>query len=146
MSHAGGSPGAKPPTRAGILRKILIIDRDEFWGSSMSLALEETGYYLNWLREPGEGRRRVLERVYDLVVVSDSLGEPAVASILEAAARLARPPAVVLVAAPETMKGPRLPATLPRLSIVRRPCRVEEVVDGAWKLIGAPWTDRLRGA
>lgn len=141
MSTAGGSPGAKPPTRAGVLRKILVVDRDEYWGPSMSLALEETGYYLNRVKDPGEGRRRVLERAYDLVVLSDSLGDPAVASILAAAARLAKPPAAVVLGGTGSLEG-----RLGRLRVLRRPCRVDEVVDAVRALVGPPWTDRRRGA
>jgi DNA-binding response OmpR family regulator len=146
MSTAGGSLGAKPPTRAGILRKILIVDRDEYWGPAMSLALEEIGYYLNRVKDAGEGRRRAFERVYDLVVLSDSLGEPAIASILEALDRHARPPSVIVVAGAGEMKGRERYAEVPSLSILRRPCRVEDVVDAARALIGAPWSDRRRGA
>jgi len=128
------------------LRKILIVDRDEFWGPSMSLALEESGYYLNRVADPAEGRRRAFERVYDLVVLSGSLGEPAIASMIGALARLTRPPAVLVVAREEELRGRGALALVPCLSFLRRPCRTEEVVDAARALIGAPWTDRRRGA
>ncbi len=134
MSSAGGSP-----TRTENPKRVLIVDRDEFWGPSMSLALEETGYYLNWVTDPGEGRRRLVERVYDLLVLSDSLGEPAVESILATVARGARLPAVLLLTRRET------PAR-PGLSVLRRPCDVNEVVDEARRLVGTPGGDRRKGA
>jgi DNA-binding response OmpR family regulator len=146
MGSAGGSPGAKPPTRMGVLRKILLVDRDEYWGPAMRLALEETGYYLNWVKDPGEGRRRVLERVYDLALLSDSVGQPAVASLLEAVARLAKPPAALVLAGERERKGRDPWPAVPCLSILRRPCRVEEVVDAVRTLVGSPWSDRRRGA
>jgi DNA-binding response OmpR family regulator len=134
MMYAGGTSirGESP-------KKVLIVDRDKFWGPSMNLALEETGYYLNWVTDPGEGRRRVIERVYDLVVLSDSLGEPAVASILATVARGPRPPAVLLLANGE------MPAQ-PGLSVVRRPCDVNDVVDEARRLVGTPGGNQRKGA
>jgi DNA-binding response OmpR family regulator len=145
MSYAGGSPGAKPPTRTGILRKILVIDRDEYWGPAVSLALEEIGYYLNWVKEPGEGRRRAFERVYDLVILSDSLGEPAVHSILEALSGHLRRPSVIVMTGAEATKGREPSCGGARCSILRRPCKVEDVVDAVRSLVGVPWSDR-RGA
>lgn len=146
MSMAGGSSGAKPPTRAGILRKILLVDRDEYWGPAMSLALEEAGYYLNWVKDPAEGRRRAFERVYELVVLSDSLGELATESMLEALEHHSRPPAVIVVAGAGKLRGREPFESVPSLLILRRPCRVEDVVDAARSLVGVPWNDRRRGA
>ena len=134
MLYAGGTS-----TRAETPKKVLIVDRDKFWGPSMNLALEETGYYLNWVTDPSEGRRRVIERVYDLVVLSDSLGQPAIASILATVARSPRPPAVLLLA-----NGER-PAQ-PGLSVVRRPCNVNDVVDEARRLVGTPGGNQRKGA
>ena len=54
----------------------------------------------------------MIERVYDLVVLSDSLGEPAVASILATVARGPRPPAVLLLANGEMPATPSMPTGL----------------------------------
>ena len=49
-------------SRYGRIRKILVLDRDAFWGPAIRVALEETGYYLNLVADPREGCRRVLAR------------------------------------------------------------------------------------
>lgn len=139
-------PEYRPPTRFARLRKILVLDRDEFWGPSIRLALEESGYYLNLVAEPREGCRRVLERAYDLVIVSASLGQGAVQAILELVARRVSPPGVIVLTGPDDQRMQTDCPGVPALSVVRRPCAVEDVVEAVRALVGAPWTDHRKGA
>ena len=132
----------RSPTRVLRLRKVLVIDRDPFWGPAIRTALEDCGYYLNLVTDAQEGGRRSKERVYDLVVVSTCLGQPALRAILEALSRRVKPPAALLLAGDGELGVPELPA----LTILRRPCAVEDVVDAARALVGVPWTDHLKGA
>lgn len=137
-------PPQRPPTRFARLRKVLVVDRDQFWGPSIRLALEEAGYYLNLVADPREGCRRVLERAYDLVIVSASVGQNALQAILELVARRVTPPGVIVLAgADELQKDPQ---GVPILTVLRRPCAVEDVVDAVRALMGAPWTDHRKGA
>jgi DNA-binding response OmpR family regulator len=136
----------RPATRLARQRKILVVDKDEFWGPSIRLALEEAGYYLNLVAEPREGCRRVLERAYDLVIVSASVGLGALQAILELVARRVTPPGVIVLAGGDELKIKKEYPGGPVLSILRRPCAVEDVVDAARVLIGAPWTDHRKGA
>jgi DNA-binding response OmpR family regulator len=139
-------PDPRPVTRFGRLRKILVLDGDPFWGPAIRLALEETGYYLNLVADPREGCRRVLERAYDLVIVSASLGHGALQAVLELVARRVTPPGVIVLAGADELRNQRDYPGVPRLSILRRPCAVEDVVDAARTLVGAPWTDHRKGA
>src|SRR3982751_4304324 len=91
-------------SRYGRIRKILVLDRDPFWGPAIRLALEETGYYLNLVTDPREGCRRGLERAYDLVVVSASVGLGPLLSILEALAKRANPPGVIVLAGADELR------------------------------------------
>ena len=136
----------RPPTRFARLRKILIVDKDEFWGPSIRLALEESGYYLNLVAEPREGCRRVLERAYDLVIVSASVGQGAIQAILELLARRVTPPGVIVLAGADELRMQTDHPGVPVLSVLRRPCAVEDVVDAVRALVGAPWTDHRKGA
>jgi len=136
----------RPPSRFARLRKILVVDKDEYWGPAIRLALEETGYYLNHVTEPREGCRRVLERAYDLIVVSASVGQGALQAILELVARRVTPPHVIVLAGADELKMQTDVPGVPCLSILRRPCAVEDVVDLVRTLVGAPWTDHRKGA
>jgi DNA-binding response OmpR family regulator len=135
-----------PPTRFARLRKILIVDQDEFWGPAIRLALEETGYYLNLVADPVEGCRRVQERAYDLVIVSASVGQAPLQAILELLARRVTPPGVIVLAGADELRMQKDHAGVPVLSVLRRPCAVEDVVDAARAMVGAPWTDHRKGA
>ena len=134
----------RPPTRFARLRKILVLDKDEFWGPSIRLALEESGYYLNLVAEPREGCRRVLERAYDLVIVSASMGQGALQAILELVARRVSPPGVIVLAGDDEMN--QASPGVPSLTVLRRSCAVEDVVEAVRSLVGAPWTDHRKGA
>jgi DNA-binding response OmpR family regulator len=136
----------RPPTRIARQRKILVLDKDEFWGPSIRLALEETGYYLNLVADPREGCRRVLERAYDLVIISASLGPGALQAILELLARRVTPPGVIVLAGSDELRIEKDHPGVPVMSILRRPCAVEVVVEAARALVGAPWTDHRKGA
>jgi len=136
----------RSPTRVVRLRKVLVIDGDAFWGPAIRMALEESGYYLNLVTDVQEGCRRSRERVYDLVVVSVSLGQAALAAILETLARRVSPPAAIVLAGADELRLRADPANLPALAILRRPCAVEDVVDAARALVGVPWTDHRKGA
>ena len=146
MAAEEKEPDHRPPTRFARLRKILVVDKDEFWGPSIRLALEETGYYLNLVAEPREGCRRVLERAYDLVIVSASVGQGALQAILELLARRVTPPSVIVLAGADELRMQKDHPGVPVLSILRRPCAVEDVVDAVRALVGAPWTDHRKGA
>lgn len=137
---------SRPPTRWVRLRKVLVIDRDAFWGPAIRLALEETGYYLNLVADPQEGGRRALERAYDLVIVSASVGRPMLEGLLEALSRRVSPPCVIVLAGVDELNLEKDFQGMPNLSILRRPCAVEDVVDAARTLVGVPWTDHRKGA
>ena len=136
----------RPQTRFARPRKILIVDRDAHWGPSIRLALEEFGYYLNLVAEPREGGRRVLERAYDLVIVSASVGRGALQSLLELLARRAIPPGVIVLAGPDELRMRKDRPGVPSPTVLRRPCAVEDVVDAVRAMVGSPWTDHRKGA
>ena len=146
MAADDKTPEYRPPTRFARLRKILIVDKDAFWGPSIRLALEETGYYLNLVADPREAGRRVQERAYDLVIVSASLGQAALQAILELLARRVTPPSVIVLAGADELRMQKDHPGVPVLSVLRRPCAVEDVVDLVRALVGAPWTDHRKGA
>ncbi|MBV8878786.1 MAG: hypothetical protein JO332_02370 [Planctomycetaceae bacterium] len=146
MAQEQQHPDQRPGTRFARVRKILIVDRDEFWGPSIRLALEETGYYLNLVADPREGCRRVLERAYDLVIVSASVGPGALQAILELVARRVTPPGVIVLAGDDELRMQKEHQGVPLLTVLRRPCAVEDVVDAVRALVGAPWTDHRKGA
>jgi DNA-binding response OmpR family regulator len=139
-------PDPNSSSRYGRLRKILVLDRDPFWGPAIRVALEETGYYLNLVADPREGCRRVLERAYDLVIVSSSLGQGAIQAILELSARRVTPPGVIVLAGADELRVVKDYPGVPSITVLRRPCAVEEVVDAARMIVGAPWTDHRKGA
>jgi DNA-binding response OmpR family regulator len=146
MSQVGTAHSDRPPTRSARIQRILVVDRDPRSGAAMRLALEEAGYYLNLVRDPQEGRRRLFERVYELTLLSASLGEVAVRAILASAARLAQPPAAIVAAAEGELGSLEEAVRGPRLRILRRPCGREELLGAARALVGEPWTERTKGA
>jgi DNA-binding response OmpR family regulator len=133
-------------SRYGRIRKILVLDPDAFSGPAITTALEDIGYYLDRVADPREGCRRVLERAYDLVIVSALLGPGALQAILELAARRVTPPGVIVLAGVDEFQGQKDHPGVPCLSVLRRPCAVEDVVEEARALVGAPWTDHRKGA
>ena len=142
------SPESDPrsPTRAVRLRKILVIDRDAFWGPAIRMALEESGYYPNLVVDAREGCRRSMERVYDGVIVSASLGQAAVWAILDTLSRRTSPPAAVVLAGADDPESEQNWARVPCLWVLHRPYAVEDVVDAARALVGVPWSDHRKGA
>ena len=136
----------RSPTRVVRLRKVLVVDRDAFWGPAIRLALEESGYYLNLVADAQEGCRRALERAYDLVIVSASVGQGALQGILEMLSRRVSPPSVIVLAGADELRMQKDYPGVPCLSILRRPCAIEDVVDAARALVGVPWTDHRKGA
>ena len=136
----------RPPTRCVRLHKVLVIDRDAFWGPAIRLALEDAGYYMNLVADPREGCRRALERAYDLVIVSASVGTGAVLGIVESLSRRITPPCMLILAGSEELRMEKDPLSVPSLSILRLPCPVEEIVDAARALVGVPWSDHRKGA
>jgi DNA-binding response OmpR family regulator len=137
---------ADTPTRCVRMRKVLVVDSDLFWGPAIRLALEETGYYLNLVTDAREGGRRVMERAYELVIVSASLGQVALQGILETLAGRASPPSVIVLAGAEELRMQKDLQGVPCLSILKRPCAIEDVVDAARALVGVPWSDHRKGA
>ena len=146
MAASNQESDRRSPTRVVRVRKVLVIDRDPFWGPAIRLALEEAGYYLNLVTDAREGCRRGLERAYDLVVVSASMGQGALLAILETLAKRASPPGVIVLAGADELRMQKDLQGVPCLSILRRPCAIEDVVDAAKALVGAPWTDHRKGA
>lgn len=146
MAAASQDSDPSSPTRCIRLRKVLVVDRDPFWGPAIRLALEETGYYLNLVTDPHEGCRRGLERAYDLVIISASVGQGALQGILETLSRRVNPPSVIVLAGADELKMQKDLAGVPCLTILRRPCAIEDVVDAARALVGVPWTDHRKGA
>ena len=146
MAAAHQDSDSRTPTRCVRLRKVLVVDRDPFWGPAIRLALEESGYYLNLVTDAQEGGRRVMERAYDLVIVSASLGQAALQGILETFARRVTPPSVIVLAGADELRMQKDCQGVPCLSILRRPCAIEDVVDAARALVGVPWSDHRQGA
>ena len=136
----------RPPTRCVRLHKVLVIDRDAFWGPAIRQALEEAGYYLNLVADAREGCRRALERAYDLVIVSASLGRGALLGIVESLSHRINPPCILILAGAEEARMVKDQPGVPCLSILRMPCAIEEVVDAARALVGVPWSDHHKGA
>lgn len=137
---------SRTPTRIVRLRKVLVVDKDPFWGPAIRLALEETGYYLNLVTDAQEGGRRVTERAYDLVIVSASLGQAALRAILDTMAKRVQPPSVIVLAGVDELRMEKDCQGVPCLSVLRRPCAIEDVVDAARALVGVPWSDHRQGA
>lgn len=140
----GSEPGS--PSKWIRLRKVLVLDRDEFWGPAIRLALEEAGYYLNLVTDAREGCRRVLERAYDLVIVSASVGPGPLLEILETLSRRVSPPSVLVLAGADELRMPKDGLGVLGWSMLRRPCAIEDVVHAAQSLVGAPRTDHRKGA
>jgi DNA-binding response OmpR family regulator len=146
MAASNQDSDPRSPTRVVRMRKVLVVDRDAFWGPAIRLALEESGYYLNLVTDAQEGCRRALERAYDLVIVSASVGQGALQGILETISRRVSPPSVIVLAGADELRMQKDFQGVPCLSILRRPCAIEDVVDAAQALVGAPWTDHRKGA
>lgn len=146
MAAADQNSESRTPTRCVRLCKVLVVDRDKSWGSAMKLALEEAGYYLNLVTDPQEGCRRVLERAYDLVIVSASAGQEALQGILDTLGRRVSPPSVIVVAGADELRMEKDLQGVSCLSILRRPCALEDVVDAARALVGVPVSDHRKGA
>lgn len=146
MAAENQNSDSRTPTRCVRLRKVLVVDRDAFWGPAIRLALEESGYYLNLVADAQEGGRRVMERAYDLVIVSASLGQAALQGILETLARRVSPPSVIVLAGADELRMQKDCQGVPCLSILRRPCAIEDIVDAARALVGVPWSDHRQGA
>jgi DNA-binding response OmpR family regulator len=136
----------RPPTRCVRLHKVLVIDRDAFWGPAVRVALEDAGYYMNLVADAREGYRRALERAYDLVIVSASLGKGAVLGIVESLSHRITPPCILILAGGEELRMEKDQLGVPSPTILRLPCAVEEVVDAARALVGVPWSDHGKGA
>jgi DNA-binding response OmpR family regulator len=136
----------RPPSRGVRLRKVLVVDRDAFWGPAIHHALEESGYYLNSVADAQEGQRRSMERAYDLVIVSESIGQAALQGILETLSRRARPAAAIVLTGEHLVPLVKGWAGVPRLRVLRRPFAIEDVVDAARALVGVPWSEHRQGA
>ncbi len=136
----------RPPSRCVRLRKVLVIDRDAVWGPAIHDALEDSGYYLNLTADAQEGCRRSMERAYDLVIVSESIGRAALQAILGTLSHRARPPAAIVLAGEDSGPMSRESTDVPRLSVLRRPFAIEDVVDAARALVGVPWSEHRKGA
>jgi len=136
----------RPPTRCVRLRKVLIVDRDAFWGPAIRVALEDAGYYLNLVADAREGGRRAVERAYDLVIVSASMGKGAVVGIVESLSRRMTPPCVLILDHADELQLQRDHPGVPCLAILRNPFTIENVVDTTRSLVGVPWSDHRLGA
>jgi DNA-binding response OmpR family regulator len=141
MAAASYDSDSRTPTRCVRLLKVLVVDRDAAEGFAIRLALEEAGYYLNIVTDLREACRRVQERTYDLVILSAAVGLPAVQGILETMACRVSPPAVIVLAGSDEAGMEQVCDDVPCLSILRRPCAIEDVVDAARALVGVPWSD-----
>lgn len=145
MAAASYDSGSRPPTRCVRLLKVLVLDRDATAGTAVKLALEEAGYYLNLVTDVREGCRRVQERAYELVLLSDSVGLSAVQGIVETLGRRVTPPAVIVLTGSDEPRMESESLGVPCLSILRRPCSIEDVVEAARALVGVPWSDHREG-
>ena len=66
---------------------------------------------------------------------------PAVQGILDTLACRVSPPAVIVLAGADEAGMEQVSDGVPCLSILRRPCGIDEVIDAARALIGVPWSD-----
>lgn len=136
----------RPPTRHYRIKKVLVVDRDAVWASQMRDALQECGYYLNQITDVREARRRVFERVYDLVVLSTSLGRSHLEEIFREMGKHADPPQVLLLAAPGDACTYEDPSLVPSVTLLRYPVDLDDVIYVSKALLGSPWEDGKLGA
>jgi len=146
MTAESHDSDSRTPTRCVRLLKVLVVDKDTVYGPAIRLALEEAGYYLNLVTDVHEGCRRVQERAYDLVIVSTSVGTAAVEGILDILSQRVSPPGLIVLADPGELRTGGDGHGVPCLSILRRPCAIDEVIDTARALVGVPWSDHREGA
>lgn len=136
----------RPSTRRVRLKKILLVDDDPVRGPEIRRALEEAGYYLNHVESPAEARRREAERLYDLVVVSASLGEGVVGVLVDELGRRESPPPVLVLAGPEGLRRRAELDGVTCLMVLRAPFSPAETADAARALAGPPWEEPGRRA
>ena len=136
----------RPPTRHYRIKRVLVADRDIIWAGQMRDALQECGYYLNQITDAREAKRRVFERVYDLVVLSTALGRTHLEDIFQEMGKHADPPQVLLLAAPGDACTYEDPVAIPSVTILRYPVDLEDVVYVSKALLGSPWEDGRIGA
>ena len=136
----------RPPTRHYRIKKVLVADRDAVWADQMRDALQGCGYYMNQITRADEVGRRVYERVYDLVVLSTSLGRKNLDKIFREMGKHADPPQVMLLAAPGDACTYEDPSRVPSVTILRYPVDLEDVIYVSKALLGSPWEDGRIGS
>lgn len=138
--HGGGPPS----TRKIRVKKILMVDPDPARGSDVADALESLGYYLNRVAVAAEGRRRVAERVYDLVVLGADLGEAVLPVIVDELTGRPSPPPVLVLAGPDGLKRRADLDGVTCVMVLRGPISPGDAVEAVRTLIGGPWEERRK--
>ena len=138
--HGGGPPS----TRKIRVKKILLVDPDLARGNDVADALDSLGYYLNRVTVAAEGRRRVAERVYDLVVLGADLGEAVLPVIVDELTGRPSPPPVLVLAGPDGLKRRADLDGVTCVMVLRGPISSGDAVEAVRTLIGGPWEERRK--
>lgn len=131
-----------PPVRIPGPPAILVIDPDRPWSEAVCGALRERGFAPAPAATPAEAQWRLHERRYELLILSSSIGDIALESLMADLHGHGVPPPVLLIedhrdgGASEAWRFLRAARTL------RRPCRVRDVIDAASSLVKRAGTER----
>lgn len=127
-------------------KEILVADRDEPWAQAVSEALASRGYRSSSAGSADAVRWKIRGRSYDLVVVGSSLGDWALKGLMKEFVAQRALPLFVLVVAPPQEGGGQAARFVPADRVLRRPCRVDEVVEAVRSLLGLPLSGAISGA
>lgn len=136
----------RPPAPDPVHPWALLFDPDRPWSEAIGGALRERGFRAVPAATLQEARWRLREGRPDLLILSTAVGNLSLESFLAELNRHGVPPPVLLIedhrggGCPETWRFLRAARTL------RRPCRVRDVADAAWSLIGRTGKERPAGA
>lgn len=123
------------------VREILVADRDEPWCMAVSEALAARGYRCARALGAEAARWEVRQTAFDLVVLSTSLGDWAIKGLMSDFVAARSLPLLVVVVAPPHEGPSRAPGFVPADRVLRRPCRVDDIVDAVRSLLGKPLSE-----
>ncbi len=144
MPRAGFSLEEHPPTRHLRYKRILVVDPEDQWSRPIRDALEDCGFYVYAASGPREGARRFSDRAADLLVVSTFGGDRALRHVLEELQALSEPPPVLVVAALNGEMRWEAWQALPRVTRIRQPFTIDDIVQAARSVLGNCWVDDER--
>jgi DNA-binding NtrC family response regulator len=135
-----------PTTRRVRLRRVLVVDPDAPWAEAVGGALALRGFVPVRLPDAEQARWRIREGPFDLALVSTAVAPPALELLLrDLRTRVPNAPVVLMVAADQD-RGGEAWQFLRVARTVRRPCRVQDVADAIWAILGKPGADAHAGA